>query len=274
MCIRDRVGTQVQGQVVTPQDCDVVRRAFSAVGIESDDITGWTTVDPELFSIDPVAILSGLHLYRGCTINDQILWGSDSEGNIRTSNIADGLRINFDNNWGAFVTQRGAQTDPTDRSVNYTIWNLWFNYGVVDVIEKYNRPPDVEDSQCLYPRGKHPRILYSKERIASWATFFDGHKGDTIVNSGVRMPDGCTIETVLGQEYHHGEGPVNSPTSHLDHGDHGFRVIREVTDPRNLDVKIHWWHDGLSAVFVRAVYMILEDDGTDCMVPGYTIETP
>lgn len=84
------------------------------------------------------------------------------------------------------------------------------------------------------------------------------------------MPERCELESVLGLHSHAGVQQGNASSS-LDHaGDHGFSVSRLGTDPRDLGVSMHWWHTGVSGIFVRAVYIISEEDGADCSVAGVT----
>lgn len=270
------------GLVFTPADCDHVARSFDAVGVNATPIYGWTRFSTGLFGTGyDVSLYAGQHLFRGCTIADQVLRAWDRDGAVRTSNTGQGLHIDMPG-WGTYVTFRGAAADPTDRAVTYRVWSDWFHQGVVDLAEQYNRPAGVgSDLDCLAPPPatpsgpeRHTRVLYSTTRVSEWATFFNGKRGDTVVNDGRSMPAGCEIQSVLGLEDHR-TVTQPPPVTTLDHDVHGFTVSRVNSgDPRSLAVNVHWWHDGTSAIAVRVLYNIVEDEGVDCSVPGATQDTP
>jgi hypothetical protein len=96
---------------------------------------------------------------------------------------------------------------------------------------------------------------------------------------------GCNVREVLGQEYVKDAGgnivPFGAPVADSDGGNRGFRVSRPGTwlsnqqsiAPEGLNVFVHAWHDGFSAVRVRAVYVFDEPSGVDCLT-GVLQETP
>ena len=264
-------GTVVAGRPLVDADCDHVGRAFDTVGISVPYEIGWTRFSSGLFgSHTEVAVRQGTELYRGCTIANHILRGEDDSGEVKESDVADGMIINFAGEWGANVTFRAAATDPTQRAVTYRMWTEWFNTGVVDVTEVYAKPAGVTDEECRTLPGTHRRAMYSADRVSHWATFFNGGKGDDLINAGRRLPAGCVVDAVLGQHYHDWGVPEGGPAASLNHeGEHGFRINRSVADPeRDLDVSVHWWHEGFTSIKVRVMYVVHEPDGWDCMVTG------
>ncbi|WP_433532863.1 M4 family metallopeptidase [Micromonospora sp. CA-263727] len=265
-----QLGQPIGGRTPTLADCDHVARAFDTVGVNATTEIGWTRFSAGLFgSSTDVETRSGLLLYNGCTIANQILRAEDPSGRVRTSDVADGLAVDFVGEWGAYVLARGAASDPRSRMVQYRIWTNWFHAGVVDVDEVYAKPAGMTDDQCRQPAGQmHRRTLFSTARVSHWAVFFDGGRGDERVNSGLMLPAGCQIESVRGLHYHGGV-PEGAPALWLSHqGLHGFRISRPSLDPRALETDVHWWHEGISAIFVRVQYDIFEPAGVDCLTTG------
>ena len=123
------------------------------------------------------------------------------------------------------------------------------------------------------PPPPHNRTLYSTKRVAHWASFSFGGSGDEFVNTGVLMPIGCELQAVLGI-HDHQQGAIYPPSESLDDGNHGFKISRQKSDPKDLGAKVHYWYNGDSAIFVRVVYGLLEANGVDCSVSGATQDTP
>lgn len=259
----------IGGRPLVASDCDLVGRAFATVGLDSATDIGWTVFGG--WGEEEVWIRQGLSLYQGCSIADQILHAEDYTGDVRESAVADGLTVNFADEWGAEVTVRGAATDATDREVAYRVWSRWLGtYGTVDVVEVLDRPEGVpSDEDCRRPPGTQRRTLYSSQRVSHWATFFDGHKGDDLINNGVSLPPQCSIASVRGVHYHDwAEPPVGVPAFWVDHGQHGYRINRLTNSPTGLGVSVHWWHSGISSIKARVQYDINEVVGFNCLVPG------
>jgi hypothetical protein len=115
------------------------------------------------------------------------------------------------------------------------------------------------------------RTLGSERVVADWATFLNGGRHDRIVNAGARMPIGCKVTRVLGVLVDSSgvPEPGRVPKQSDDAGSHGFTINRDETlDTNDLQVTVHQWHDGLSAVRTRPVYVVEQPAGTDCLVPG------
>lgn len=137
----------------------------------------------------------------------------------------------------------------------------------------------------VFGQPSHQRVLYSRDMVASWATFFDGHKIARVLNEDQGTRAGCSVRQVLGQEYVRGPAgglvPFGVPVQEADRGDRGFTVLRpsgwlgnqQSIPPEGLSVYVHAWHDGLSAVWVRPVYVFDEPFGVDCMT-GLLQDTP
>ena len=105
--------TTISGRTVTNADCDHVARALDTVGVQANTEYGWSRFATGLFgSATEVQARTGLSLYNGCTMANQIVRGVDPSGTTKTSDTANGLTINFNDEWGAYVTQRGSATDP------------------------------------------------------------------------------------------------------------------------------------------------------------------
>jgi hypothetical protein len=106
--------------------------------------------------------------------------------------------------------------------------------------------------------------------------FLNGGRGDDPVNAEVMMPAGCQLVAIKGVHYHRTKLEPTPVTATYHHGSHGFTISGSdgVTDPADLSTNAHWWHDGWSAIALRAVYDVLEPEGTDCSVPGATQDTP
>jgi hypothetical protein len=122
------------------------------------------------------------------------------------------------------------------------------------------------------PAPRHFRTIYSEALISHWATFFNGESGDTAINAGVSMPSGCEVVYVQGVHYH-GTTPIGAPAASVTDGGHGFTAYSTSSATRGLDMGMHWWHDGVSSIKVRAAYVIKEPNGVDCSVPGATRST-
>src|SRR6185436_6156277 len=99
---------------------------------------------------------------------------------------------NMQDEWGAKVTLRGADTNANDRAVTYHVWTRWEQAGMVAVDEIYNKPANTTDQQCRNPFGDFPTTtLWSTATIGHFATFLDGAKGTTTLNAGLALPAGC-----------------------------------------------------------------------------------
>ncbi|MDG4796876.1 M4 family metallopeptidase [Micromonospora sp. WMMD1082] len=265
-----QLGQPIGGRTPTLADCDHVARAFDTVGVTATTEIGWTRFSAGLFGgSTEVETRSGLSLHNGCTIANQILRAEDPSGRVRTSDVADGLAIDFVGEWGTYVLARGAASDPRNRAVQYRIWTNWFHAGVVDVDEVFAKPAGLTDDQCRQPAASvHRRTLFSTAQVAHWAVFFNGGSGDDRVNAGLLLPAGCQIESVRGLHYHHGV-PEGAPALWLSHqGLHGFRISRPSLDPRALETNVRWWHEGISGIFVRVQYDIFEPAGVNCLTNG------
>jgi Zn-dependent metalloprotease len=263
-------GTAVAGRPITRADCDHVVRAFNVVGVSPVAEYGWTRFGTGWggTGID-VAARSGQRLFNGCTITDHILRGVDKSGATKTSDVADGNLIDFNGEWGSYVTRRGAATDPTDRSVDYRVWSTWMDGGVVDVDEVLDIPNGVGEDECKAPAGGTRRQFYSTQYVARGAVFLNGDKGTWAINANRFLPVGCTVETVRGLHYHSGV-PEGAPAQWVnDGGAHGFDVTPlKPTNQFALDVNLHWWHTGTSGIYARVVYDIIEFSGANCLVTG------
>jgi hypothetical protein len=141
--------------------------------------------------------------------------------------------------------------------------------------------PDVRQLTAdftVFVTGSHQRILYSDVMVSEWASFLDGKRVDRWINQDQHLPAGCSIISVSGQEYvrtSSGLRPNGSPVAVKDNGNNGFTISRPGgLLPSDLTVHVHVWHDGFSAIRVRAVYALMEADGVDCNVPGLTITSP
>lgn len=122
------------------------------------------------------------------------------------------------------------------------------------------------------------RTLFATETIASWATFFDGHRLSANINGGATLPAGCFITGVAAQELLVGGptpgAPWGLPSPTADYGNRGFSVARTAFGPENLDVLVTAWHDGFSSIRVRPVYFVAEPAGVDCNASGGTQTMP
>lgn len=276
------VGQSIDGRTVGFDDCDHLVRSYREVGVDPQVLYGYQRFSTGLFGNRWEASEHvGERLYNGCTIADHLMTGLDDSGAQLTAGAAQGWTIDF-GEWGARITSRGADTDPTDRGVNYHLWSNWFQAGVARPVEVLNRPANLpSDEACFYPLPPNTpaqqfssRRLFSNERFAHWASFFDGGRGDAPINSGVMMPAGCQLISIKGVHYHGANVEHGTPAS-LDHGEHGYTVSRDPNaDPRDLSANLHWWHSGISALSARVVYDVLQPQGVDCAVPGSTLDNP
>ncbi len=120
--------------------------------------------------------------------------------------------------------------------------------------------------------------VYSVVKVESAASFLNGRRLDINVNQGQFLPIGCDLVEVLGQELTiGGSSPGQAkglPVASADHANHGFRVSRTGSTLRDLGTLVHAWHDGFSAVRVRAAYRVLAAAGANCSVPGVVQSTP
>ncbi len=122
------------------------------------------------------------------------------------------------------------------------------------------------------------RTLFATATVESWASFLDGHRLDRSVNVGATLPAGCYLTGAAGQEETIG-GPVpgsafGAPVPVANYANRGFTVSRTGSSPQSLDVLVHAWHDGFSAVRVRPAYFVQETAGVDCNSGGATQTTP
>jgi Thermolysin metallopeptidase, alpha-helical domain/Thermolysin metallopeptidase, catalytic domain len=278
---RASVGQVFGGRQLVSADCDYLNASFREVGIDAQYLYGYQKFSTGLFGNRwDFEEHAGERLFNGCTVADHIIWGQDLSGDVQ-SDGGPGIREIFFDCWGARISSRAADNDPADRHVTWHMWSDWFETGVARAIEIIQRPANItRDEDCYYqlPPSPQPgppshfRRLFGTTRVRHWATFFDGHRGDDIINAGVMMPAGCQVVGILGIHLH---GPnVEYPvTTVLDHGSHGFTMSRSATAANDLTANAHWWHDGLSSINARVVYDILEPEGTDS-VPGATADTP
>lgn len=276
------VGQQFGGRTLMPADCDFVTRAFAHAGIDAQHLYGWQRFSTGLFGNRwDYEAHAGERLHNGCVLADTLIWGEDPSGVQRTAGAGQGREINF-GEWGARISFRAADADPADRHVGYHLWSNWFQTGVARPIEAVIFPPNITREQdCWYPLppntppdpAKHVRRLFATTRVSHWATFFNGGRGDDPVNTGVVMPAGCEVAAVSMVHDHRLELQPGTYTQ-VNHGSHGASIARKAFGPAELDVEVHWWHDGLSSIGVRPVYDVLEPDGTDCSVPGATQDLP
>ncbi len=263
-------------------DCVIVEQAFDAVGVTAKPEYGWTRFPAGLGStrVD-IPVFSGDRLFNGCTIADQRLALWDGQSPVRSANITDGLTLDM-GGWGGSVRDRGATTDPTDRSATVHLWADWTvenpNFSFTD---KFFVPTGLTEDLCTQPLPAIPgapipkqRTLYSTQRISHWASFFDGGRYDETVNNGVTLPAGCNVTNIRGVLMDR-TSPASTPLPSINLVTRGFRI--STGQPGNggaLDALVHSWHDGLSSIAVRVAYEILEDQGVDCLVPGALQENP
>lgn len=273
----DAVGTALGGVSFTVPMCEHIAMAFNAAGVTAFEDIGWQV---EFLGTVQYTQYGGLFLYRGCTINDQTLVAKDlSTGQVLTSNIAGGLSVSFAGEWEARVVSRAASSDPTAREAVIEIFVPWQDGDgrvIVDLVENYNKPPGVTDAQCRTPFGPvHRRTVYSTTKFARWPVILDGHRGNTVINAFLSLPNGCSVERVSGLLYWRtaGSGGHNTPAppSATTYGDgiRGFTVTRTNPGlPQDLAASLGWWHIGTGGIFVRVVYDIWEPDGVDCLTTG------
>jgi hypothetical protein len=95
-----------------------------------------------------------------------------------------------------------------------------------------------------------------------------GDKGDILVNTGERMPQGCQMFKVLGLEYTRLGRPLSAPAESVSDNDHGWSVTKQNDDPRDYGVSIHWWYNGGSFVSLRINYVVRQPWNVNCLVVG------
>jgi Zn-dependent metalloprotease len=278
-CVQKR-GSTLKGVVISPATCDLVNRAFVEVGFLDRRVFGVTQVT-RMFLGDTAysyTAYSGLRLHRGCTLTNQRLTVVDDVGQVRTSDWNDTpqMTVNYGSEFGVRVTARGSATDPTDRSVVYSVGAKWFGpwRATIYINEDIALGPGVsEESECFAPAGFTARRLVSLAQVNEWAVFLDGNNGTQAINAGVSLPPGCQLPqaAIVGTHWHR-DGTTFGDVVHFDHGDHGYTVVP--TTPGTYGASVGWWHDGASAIFARVVYDVLEAQGSSCLVPGAVIEVP
>ena len=98
------------------------------------------------------------------------------------------------------------------------------------------------------------------------------------MGGGKTLPAGCSLVDVEGIEYADVGGhltPQGGPVSSRDNGYNGFTITRLGGLPAgSLAVHCHSWHNGVSAIHLRVVYVISEPDGTDCTASGIVLANP
>ncbi len=265
----------------TAQDCAIVAEAFDAVGVEAKPQYGWMRFQNGLGTGGAdVSFFAGERYFNGCTVADQRLALRGDRGTVQASTLASGLNVDM-GGWGAWVSSRGAATDPADRSATVHLWADWTVANpTVSFTDTPAVPAGLTPEQCLTPLPPpgsppvHLRSLYSTQRVSHWASFFNGGRYDETVNGGVQLPAGCSVINIRGIAMNR-TAPVGGPVPAMDFGDHGFRVSAgQPGDPSALDAFVHSWHDGLTAVALRVAYDVVEPEGTDCLVPGALQDTP
>jgi hypothetical protein len=95
-----------------------------------------------------------------------------------------------------------------------------------------------------------------------------GDKGDVMVYTGERMPQGCEVFKVLGREYTRFGKPMSASAESIDDGMHGWNVTKQNADPRDYGIKTHWWYNAGSFVSLRIHYVVRQPWNVDCLVPG------
>jgi Zn-dependent metalloprotease len=265
----------------TAQDCAIVAEAFDAVGVEAKPQYGWMRFQNGLGTAGAdVSFFVGDRYFNGCTIADQRLALRSDQGPVQASTLRTLLNVGM-GGWGAWVSWRGAATDPADRAATVHLWADWtVPNPTVSFTDTPAVPAGLTAEQCLTPLQPpgsppvHLRSIYSTQRVSHWASFFNGGRYDETVNAGVQLPAGCSVINVRGIAMNR-TGPVGSAVPSMDFGDHGFRVSAgQPGDPSALDAFVHSWHDGLTAVALRVAYDVVEPEGTDCLVPGALQDTP
>lgn len=245
----------------TPDDCSHVSHAYSRVGIESPMFYGFFAHKNSLItgSKHDSVFFEGDESYQGCYLTDQILVMRTKHGTELVSRWADGNEVILANGEaGARVTWRASSVDNTKREVRVRSWSEWNHWNVVQMEEEFYIPTGLQLEDCVAPEGTKRVILFSKESVHSWATFFDGHKGDRRVNWNVVMPPECTLGIITGIHYH--DGVAQGQRREIAHQGHGYRVTPQNKSNRQLlGANLHWWHDGLTSIKARVAYHIFED---------------
>jgi hypothetical protein len=275
-----RSATNLAGVPVTGANCDLVNRAFVEVGFLDRRVFGVTQVT-RLFmgnTAHSFSAYKGLRLYRGCTLTNQRLTVIDDSGEVRTSDWNDTpqMTVNYGSEFGVRVTARGSATDPTDRSVEYSVGAKWFGpwTATIFVNEDIALGPGVsQESECFAPVGFRAKRLVSAQQVNEWPVFLDGNRGELDVNIGVGFPPNCQLPSaaIVGTHWHR-DGTTFGDVVHFDHHSHGYTVVPLV--PGTFAARVGWWHSGTTAIFARVVYNVLEPLNGSCQVPGAVIEVP
>jgi hypothetical protein len=120
------------------------------------------------------------------------------------------------------------------------------------------------------------RVLFSNNMVTAFATFFDGRRLNQVLNSNLVFPDGCSVVDVSGQEYTKNAAgqivPLGTPLAVNNWPNRGFTITRPDLSslgnrpirPNEMAVHVHAWHDGVSAVRVRPVYLVDQTAGVNC----------
>jgi hypothetical protein len=123
------------------------------------------------------------------------------------------------------------------------------------------------------------RQLFGTSYVADWATLLNGGRHDRIVTPGF-LPQGCRVLRVRGLLMCNKGGaivpcPNETPQQSINKGNIGFTVSRpQGIEPNSLEVLVHQWHDGFSAVRTKVVYDIEVPAGVDPMVGGALADSP
>ena len=115
-------------------------------------------------------------------------------------------------------------------------------------------------SSYLLNAGKIPNIL--------------GDKGDILVYTGERMPQGCEMFKVIGLEYTRFGKPMSAPAESDSDAIHGWSVTKQNSDLLDYGVKIHWWYNAGGFASLRIYYVVRQPWNVNCFVPGKMQESP
>nr|MCU0685065.1 M4 family metallopeptidase [Polyangiaceae bacterium] len=145
-------GQTIDGRPLGLDDCDHLVRSYREVGVDPQVLYGYQKFGTGLFGNRWEADERvGSRLYNGCTLTDHLMTGLDDSGAQLSAGASQSWTIDF-GEWGARITSRGADLDPTDRGVHYHLWSNWFQTGVARTVEIIARPPQVpNDDACFYP---------------------------------------------------------------------------------------------------------------------------
>jgi hypothetical protein len=281
----------------SPNDCENVSRAFDAVGLPASVLHGFDRF-PFRGNVNGIhTVHTGAVAHQGCKISKHTLHLELREPGAKNIAIHEArsstdspplfISIGTDEVVTKVISRCGSNTvsqcqNMLNREVTYSLQSKWAideTYAFIE--EEFTVPPGKPIEACVSPASVNPQTPNVKQFF--WSTpisFADASaKQDIVLSpnnvSGSFSPATCAL-LEIGVVDSHLISTVNPRVAlerEINHGSHGVRVDRNVTNAFDYTANLHLWANAFTGVFGRIVYVVSKPAGVDCQLPGL-IEIP